>query len=693
MQKHSLKILIFLANFFLILLPVKIFSPEVKAILSDYNIILGAITNFLENGSFDGSNMSYPFFPIQLAAYINTLIIKFMVYFGGEQPISFEYTYFIYRTLSAFFGAMTVIVIVKFVEEFWKDRKLALLCGIIFCGTLTHVFVSKEIRGNVFGVFWGACVSLYAYRIFVENGLKNYALAGIFLGFAVASHYSMLIYGLPIFIAAVLNNHSLQKFFSSRNVFKYLFCCIASISFFLIGNWPAILNYRGLFDWHPLFLNNSTFGDMTPMCSAVGDHYPSLFWYLDYLFSSGLWYPLFVASACGIFLFLTNKEISTKSKFFLLSFPITYSLVFGIAELRTDRLSLPLVPYAVIFSGIFVKHVLGIVKSRKAKAIIMILFVAVPIVRVIAFDCALSQRSTWESAISWIKNNIPKGSGIVFTESGQLEGDNWQEFKKNYAVVHDYNYDFVTEVFEELYDRGFEYVVSGGNNFENWYPAIKDNMQDNRFYGATNRYYKTFWLKREQNGIVLKRFSHPLFDIGLFSPKRLEMSSYINFINMPSIKISQIRPFRKRNKIIYSPGMLIKMTPFAEQNNNKLVYNDILGTNLLLLPGIDRNSSIVSSYAGPYVMFPTGIFNVTFYFKVAPLTTNASLTLKISNAGGEPIMERFYAHEQLKEFEDLIGKIDMRSEHKNMTDMQIVFNIVGKGCSVFIKEIGIEKVK
>lgn len=673
-------ICIFAWNFFLRLLPIK---SSFFGIDPDYNIIIEAIYQNLKTGSYPvghASDFAYPYFPMQVVSLV-ARVVKLL-----QDDMTRLHIYYTYLAVAAFFGTMTVMIMMKFAEELWEDAKLVILVGILFSGVLAHVFLSKTVKVDVFGVFWGTCILFYSLRISKYNRFRDYVLAGASLGLAEASHFLSFSYSVLIACGILGASGSLSGLMNKKKLVNTAVIGAVAAVFFLIGNWHPIVN--GSFLSHTFFTSRSQgFTDSAPWL-ADSNNYPSFFWYMEYLFTSGAWYPIFIAASGGVVIIFLNKQ-KPINRMLLLIFPFVYMTMLAVSGYRTDRLTLPLMPYIVLYSAVFVRY-LWVRSEGTLKIGIITFFVFAPVARVTLFDFALFQVSTRQQAIEWIKSEVPRGSGIIISEETNVDGNIWGLLKSDYSIVQPDDYKEST--FDDLYSKGFDYLVTGGNGFENWYFKYKDYMQgmdlaNTRFL---REYYENFYLRKEKYAKVIKVASNPLFESGFFSPKHLEQSSYINHTYNPSIKVARISGL-KRNKIVYDADKLKATCPFVKELNIETIYDKDLGVNILYLGGIKDGLSKKIAYNGPYDVYAVGEFEATYYFKAGMYWPGASIRFYIADAGGRSIEAREFIYDDVKKWSSAMQEITISFRHEQVSNMQLQFALSGKDIDIYLQRIEVIK--
>ncbi|MFQ5443150.1 MAG: ArnT family glycosyltransferase [Nitrospinales bacterium] len=530
--------LIVLVNFLIRLLPLDDY-PAKKTILvfSDYNTNIQPILYFLQTGKFADvwDLMIYPQLPQQIVAYTLLAAQGIAGWFGGNIPNSDEAVMYFYRWMTAILGTGTVILAMRFTGDFWKNKHLTWLVGILYSTALAHIFLSKEIRNDTVAVFFMMGALYGSHNILKTNELKHYIVSGIFLGLAVASRMGTVLILAPLIIAALTANGPRFLWFEKDAIRRYLSMAVTSAVSFFLGNWNQVIHYN-------IWLKNNTiirgnFADSIPFMSSGGDGYASIFWVMDYLFSSGLWYPLFFASCAGFLLFCRTEIHSLQEKIYFLSFPVIYLGILALNPNHAGRYTLPLIPWAVIFGALFLKDLLHKKTHPGFKWAMVFIFILLPLGRVIAFDITLAQTSTRSQAVRWIRENVAKGDRVVLSGLNHWEGEEWKNLQRDYTLVP---VSLPDTTFESMRQQGFQYILLGENDFQRWYQNIKDRTQDNPNMVPHHLYYKNFWLDMEKNTELVQTFTHPLYEMGIFAPRKLGPGSYLDEIYQPALKILKI---------------------------------------------------------------------------------------------------------------------------------------------------------
>lgn len=537
------------------------------------------------------------------------------------------------------------------------------------------MFMAKEIRLDPSGAFFGILTLHLCLRLMERPRLALCLWAGTCVGLAAASRY----YGALncLVVAAALGLAWKGRRLEGRKAAAWLGlgACAAAVAF-VAGNWQVLLHLDTLFaSGH---VANMRLSHAVPMASSVGDGYTTPLWYLEFLATTGLWYPCFIAAGAGLFLFHASGRIALDRRLLLGVFPLAYATALLAVSARTDRYLLPLYPYCFLYAAVFCRHALASDLGRTAKVALALFFLALPVGRGLLFDAAITATSTRDQARAWMQENLPPGSGIMVSGNGRWLGTAWQEFRDRHPMLNPYD---AGVGLPELRDRGFDYLLTGENQFELWYQRIKDRVRDNPFMEGHRTYYRNFWLDVEKNGDLLARFSNPLFEAGLFCTPGLGASNYLPVMHQPALKVMSLGPWTRR-PVEYPANRLYEKSPFKAEHNLTLVVEG--GEEVLRLntePGRLGKEGLSAYYNGPYDVYAGGPYRLTMRLGLRAVSQHAKVDLIVMSAGG--------AHFARLEpgAEDMDGQVHdhvVEFVHPPGPDMQLQFHVLARDCRVDI---------
>jgi hypothetical protein len=648
-------------------------------LFTDHNLVINSVVHFLEHFRFldDIGHLYYPKLPSQVAAYSLALLRWVVTGLGGTFAGNEQTVMVFFRFYNALLGALTVWLLGLVAARIGLGRPVALLASLLLAFSANDMFLFKEIRIDASCAFLTLFILHLCLRFLETPNRRLCLLAGACVGLSTASREYGVFNSLVLAVAVGLcwRNRGLT---GRRAVSWLILGALAAILAFVAGNWPVLLHLDTLLAHSVTYKLQIAYA--VPMVSSWGDLYANVFWYPEFLATTGLWFPCFVAAGAGAFLFYTSRQVSLERRLLLGVFPLVYGIVLVCAGVRTDRYVLPLYPYFFLFAAVFCHNVLSRDIGRLARALFNLFFLALPIVRGFLFDAALAATSTRDHARAWMQENLPPGSGILVSGNSLWLGAAWQEFCTQHPLLNPYD---AKVALAELRDRGFDYLLTGENQFEVWYQRVKDQVQDNPFMAGHRAYYRDFWLEVEKHGRLLARFSNPLFEAGMFCSPGLGASNYLPILHQPVLKVLSLGPWIWR-PVEYPASRLYASSPFKAEHNLTLVQESG-GEEVLRLntePGWLGGEGMNAYYNGPYDLYAAGTFRLTMRLDISPRSPDSRLALMALSAGGAA-----FGRLELGP-EDMAGpkskECSVEFTHPPGPDMQIQFHVLARDCLVDI---------
>jgi len=262
--------------------------------------------NFIEGGPTIGMGfaVNYP------SAY--QLIGAFIYLFAGESWLYLRFT-------SLLLSLLLLLLVYKWSEEFFKEKKLALYSVILFISLPLIVFFSRSAAQYIYLAFQFSMACYFLQKFLSEND-KRYLYAGsIFGGFAALTTYLGVLFA-PLLLLAIQTS---KKFYSEIIISFILFSLVISPwylrNLIVLGNpfWPT-----GGGKYIDPYIQANSLDQLNKISKMSGFNYDSfadlknsfgrlLFSYLDYSDASiynGL-NPIFILLAIPAILFwVKNKD-------------------------------------------------------------------------------------------------------------------------------------------------------------------------------------------------------------------------------------------------------------------------------------------------------------------------------------------------------------------------------------------------
>lgn len=379
------------------------------------------------------------------------------------------------RSISVCFGLGCIALSYLIPDKLKKYNIISFYSSVAVACCPTIVTLSRTITPDIFATFF-ILLSIYMSIHLLEDGrVRNYILAGLFVGFAASCKYNAVLVGITIPIAHFLRVGI--KGWKDLNLFK---AALFSLIGFLITT-PYAYKER------TLFLFQLQYEATHYSTGHPGMEGNTLLWYLNYLWENLNFLFVFALLQIGIGWYRKDKGTILFSSFFILYFGFISTFV-----VRNDRTILPAIPPILILSGFFFETVFNwslnsfskIPKiSKWALHALPFLFVLPLIFNSIVIDRGLYNLYAKKEAIEWIPKNIPEGSKIAL------------ERYSPFINPEKYSISALSRLIEndpEWYIKNrFEFIIASKSSYERYY---KDQNRYRKEIQKYDEIFKTFIL-------------------------------------------------------------------------------------------------------------------------------------------------------------------------------------------------------
>lgn len=338
-----------------------------------------------------------------------------------SSPIRFAYQivadptplYLIARTTMALIGAAT-IPLLYLIGTTLYSRWVGLLAALFLTFDFVHAMLSKVAKVDALMVFLICLSFLYSARVLDKGRMRDYLLAGLFAGLAMAAKYNAILVVVALLVAHVIHSRQAKK------------------------PWPQILMAT------PLWLSGlcALFGFWLGYPHIILD--PSMFWqglqrYSVDFFWSWLGYegappgwnyypwialrtayglPLQLLVWFGVFAAVYRHK---GRDILCLTMPILVYLMMSRFTVNQPRYFLPATPFLLILAAKLLVDLTGkvsVARSRQLSAILALLLVALPAAQIVFQNYVYTLPDPRVTARQWIEAQIPAGSRIVLDMEG-----------------------------------------------------------------------------------------------------------------------------------------------------------------------------------------------------------------------------------------------------------------------------------
>lgn len=355
------------------------------------------------------------------------------------------------RTPPMLFGIGTVYLVYLIGKKIWNNE-IAICSSLMLAVTPLHVIESQTIRIRSIATFFGILCLFFVFRILEKGRKRDYVLAGINLGLALATEYTMIFFALPLLAVIVISLRN-QKFNENDISFSpkkgLILACITALLMFVVcspytffdypDNLESImLNFN--FGLEPaLTLNPDTTLEATRSLNSdttninyarviaiLKSYITRSYHQITYLFSLEFTMGKVFAtvSIAGVLFAIYKRD---KKDIILLTLLAGYFVVQPCLVFALPRMTVMAYPVLLLLASRLIIFLLEkIVLKEKARKYVfysIILVLALPnIVWSIKHNKQLLQKDTRLMAKEWIEENIPSGSHILLEGRGSMRG-------------------------------------------------------------------------------------------------------------------------------------------------------------------------------------------------------------------------------------------------------------------------------
>ena len=350
------------------------------------------------------------------------LHLVFVLWFGGGHSLTHEYAlhsdrvFLVARVVVAVLGTGAVWLLYLLGARLF-DRRVGLLAGALEAVAFLPVFYG-HLALNDAATLLPLTLSLFGSAGVLRHGrLRDYAIAGLGLGFACAGKYTAGIAVVPLAGAAA--SHYLE---GSPGVGKRVLVGLASAGLcaagaFLLANPYALLDFQR---FHSELIHQSSLSEEAQ--GKLGAPRQGGLHYYLWSFTWGLgWVPVLAALAGALALCVRRPRVA----WLLVPAPILFVAFMGLQDRYFGRWLLPIFPIACLLAAysafllveVFVRAQRHPARARigavALTASIVVLLLAQGVVYSVHNDLVLARADTRNLTRSWMLAHVPPSSRIV----------------------------------------------------------------------------------------------------------------------------------------------------------------------------------------------------------------------------------------------------------------------------------------
>jgi hypothetical protein len=383
------------------------------------------VYNVDENANFVPSAVGFfsgdynPHYFVNPPAFSYLLHAVLAVWYGGGWPfgsgaeVSDAYAtnpmsvFIVARVTTAVLGTGAVALVYATGVRLY-DRRVGLLAGALAAVAFLPVFYSHFALNDVPALL-PLTASLYGSAgVLLHGRRRDYLIAGVGLGLAVATKYTAGVVLLPLAAASV------SRFAGSRParvaaVRGLLLAGAAALVAFVAANPHAVLSFSEF--WADLRRQENAAGDL----GKLGLTHESGISYYLWVLTWGIGWAPAIAAAAGAALAL---RLDVRKGLFLVPWPLAFIVFMGLQDRYFGRWLLPVLPAIALLAAFCVVELVDRLRSGpRARALLatgaVAALVGQGLVYSVHLDRVLSRDDTRNLAREWMVANVPVGAKIV----------------------------------------------------------------------------------------------------------------------------------------------------------------------------------------------------------------------------------------------------------------------------------------
>jgi 4-amino-4-deoxy-L-arabinose transferase-like glycosyltransferase len=371
------------------------------------------------------------------------LHLVFVLWFGGGHSLTHEYAlhpdrvFLVARVVVALLGTGAVWLLYLLGARLF-DRRVGLLAAALEAVAFLPVFYGHLALNDV-ATLLPLTLSLFGSAGVLRNGcLRDYAIAGLGLGFACASKYTAGIVVVPLAAAAAAHYLEGSTDAGRRVIVGLASAGVCALGAFLLANPYALLDFQR---FHSELVHQSSLSEEA-QGKLGAPRQGGLLYYL-WSFTWGLgWIPVLAAFGGALALCLRRPRVA----WLLVPAPILFLAFMGLQDRYFGRWLLPIFPIACLLAAYFAFLLVGVVVHGKGgparariravalDAVMVVLLLAQGLIYSVHNDLVLARADTRNLTRAWMVAHVPRGSRIVLEpvvlDSWLMEGQGVKRWRK-----------------------------------------------------------------------------------------------------------------------------------------------------------------------------------------------------------------------------------------------------------------------
>ena len=322
--------------------------------------------------------------------------------------------YLLTRLFAALLGAFTTVPVYLTAKNLFGG-KAGYFAPLAMAITPFHVWHSHYSLIDVPMTFWAAFAMYFSTKILKEEPLKNYLLAGLFIGFAASTKYNGGLLALMVPLAHFYRVRKLDK-----SVLTLIYSGLAAFIGFTLGT-PFFL-----LDFGTFIRTDNARGALWQFTNvgklALGEHlisFPKVFFTV--LFED-LGYT-FTAVFVGFFVYLLIDRIFFKklkvANSVLFFYAVSIFLIYYISGFEKTRSHyfLLICPFVAVIVGCFSKFLFDVLVNKKLAYLFICIIFTVPFMFSLKNMVIFSRKDTRVLTYEWLLSNVKENDYLVYDSS------------------------------------------------------------------------------------------------------------------------------------------------------------------------------------------------------------------------------------------------------------------------------------
>ena len=310
------------------------------------------------------------------------------------------------RVAMAVFAVATIYLTYRLARELF-DRHTALAAAALLAVSPVHVTWSQIIRSDMMACFFMLLGMLAALRILRHDRWRDYVLAALWLGAAMATKWPYALTALAV-IGAVAARGLAQPAERMRGLIRLALCGGLALFFLFLISPYVVLDYQ------TALRNMHGEAQVHHLGATGGAPWDNAWWYVSGPLAAGLGWPGLAFAAAGLIMLARQREAAA----IVLPVVVGFAIVLCVQNLVWERWVLSLMPLlAIAAAAAFValgRRICGLPRGPAGVAIgLAALALLVPPVLRAASDARARVNDTRQMASRWAVAHVAPGSTVL----------------------------------------------------------------------------------------------------------------------------------------------------------------------------------------------------------------------------------------------------------------------------------------